>query len=346
MAVRFRKDRNKWEAYFRDPVTGNRRGKLFATEEEAKKEDRRIKYLLEFDPAALGNKQKFVAEAMYKQVATEYCQLYGISGKALQRACTGLRKFGRFFGAECKMSDITDVVLVKYRDSMIMDGLKIGSVIRYIDWLMSLLHFAKEHGYIFEVPKRPSLPTIEIQEFVPPTIEEVWKLYMVAKQEHIRRMIILGACFGMRVGPCEMFSLRWSDIDLKNWVIRLRAAKKNHRETIRVLPIVGKFRDMFLAWYAMDKQYGQLGTVINYKGKQISECLHSWKSLLKQTGMHFRPYDLRHAFATNAIVKGNDIVTVARLMGHANINMVSKYYRYVSNKDKEGVLESLYDRVV
>ncbi len=35
MAVRFRNDRQKWQAYWNDPVTGKRKSRLFSTKKEA-----------------------------------------------------------------------------------------------------------------------------------------------------------------------------------------------------------------------------------------------------------------------------------------------------------------------
>lgn len=43
----------------------------------------------------------------------------------------------------------------------------------------------------------------------------------------------------------------------------------------------------------------------------------------------FTPYQLRHTFATNAILKGVDLQTIAVLMGHTGLKMLSKVYSHV-----------------
>ena len=49
-----------------------------------------------------------------------------------------------------------------------------------------------------------------------------------------------------------------------------------------------------------------------------------WK-LSKKLGFDVCPYALRHCFATDAIVRGKvDLQTIATLMGHTDLNMLSK----------------------
>ena len=43
----------------------------------------------------------------------------------------------------------------------------------------------------------------------------------------------------------------------------------------------------------------------------------------------FTPYQVRHTFATNALTKGVDIVTISQLMGHASTRMLTKGYQHV-----------------
>jgi integrase len=47
----------------------------------------------------------------------------------------------------------------------------------------------------------------------------------------------------------------------------------------------------------------------------------------------FQAYHARHSFATNAILRGVDLVTIASLMGHANIQMLSRIYSHIQKRD-------------
>jgi integrase len=51
--------------------------------------------------------------------------------------------------------------------------------------------------------------------------------------------------------------------------------------------------------------------------------------LVTKTGVTFVPYSLRHTFCTRAIMAGVDLETVAVLMGHVNLQMLSKVYAHI-----------------
>lgn len=54
-----------------------------------------------------------------------------------------------------------------------------------------------------------------------------------------------------------------------------------------------------------------------------------------------RPYDLRHAFVTEAIAAGVDIGTVGKLVGHANLTMILKHYQHVLSSQKRAAVEAI-----
>ena len=62
---------------------------------------------------------------------------------------------------------------------------------------------------------------------------------------------------------------------------------------------------------------------------------------LRDSSQHIRPYDLRHAFATEAIRAGTDYGTVAQLMGHSSPVMVMRHYQHVRNDQKTAAIEPI-----
>jgi len=56
---------------------------------------------------------------------------------------------------------------------------------------------------------------------------------------------------------------------------------------------------------------------------------HRFMRIKKRTGIALHAYALRHTYATNALERGADSVTLAELMGHADTSMLSRNYAHV-----------------
>ena len=62
---------------------------------------------------------------------------------------------------------------------------------------------------------------------------------------------------------------------------------------------------------------------------------------MKLSGVaHCRFHDLRHTFASNLVMNGVDIVTVAELMGHKDLSM-TKRYSHPSPQHKKNAINKL-----
>ncbi|MDR2819420.1 MAG: tyrosine-type recombinase/integrase [Desulfovibrio sp.] len=85
--------------------------------------------------------------------------------------------------------------------------------------------------------------------------------------------------------------------------------------------------------------------VIHYKGRQVASFKTAWANTLKRAGItrRIRPYDLRHAFATEAIAAGVDVGTTAQIMGHTSPTMLLEHYQHVADKQKRAAVEALPD---
>ena len=77
----------------------------------------------------------------------------------------------------------------------------------------------------------------------------------------------------------------------------------------------------------------------------MSSIKNAWKQTLQRAGItrRIRPYDLRHAFATELIAGGVDVGTVAKLMGHSTPTMLLTHYQHVMDKQKRAAVEALPD---
>jgi integrase len=54
--------------------------------------------------------------------------------------------------------------------------------------------------------------------------------------------------------------------------------------------------------------------------------------LAEKLGFHVCSYSIRHTFATDAIIRGVDLVSIAMLMGHTDLKMLSRVYQHVQKR--------------
>ena len=75
-----------------------------------------------------------------------------------------------------------------------------------------------------------------------------------------------------------------------------------------------------------DMSTDQLLFISEKTGKEITTLKTAHHGAIKRSNVeYFRIYDLRHTFATRFVESGGDIVTLKTLLGHSNIQMVTRY---------------------
>ncbi len=343
MAIRQRKGRRKpWEVYWNNPFTLKRESLYVETEEEAKKQDALKKYQLKYERDSFRKDEvsETNQEHTFESVYYLFLKEKHFSEKALNRHLANMKPAMPFM-CDIPIHEIDSTKLKTLVEYFLSRRIKTATIRRYVSPVISIIRWAYQNELIREMPRIPTLPHVEYEHFVPPTQHEISLIFSHAS-EHIQRVIVLGSQMGIRVGPSELFSLKWSDVDIENSVIHLHAAKKNRKEPIRDIPIRKTLIDELRSWRDADKELG-LNQVIHFRGKPIRSIHEGWKAALRRAGISrkIRPYDLRHAFATEAIAAGADIGTVAKLMGHASLTMVLKHYQHVLNSQKIAAIEAI-----
>ncbi|MFQ9867077.1 MAG: tyrosine-type recombinase/integrase [Bilophila wadsworthia] len=103
------------------------------------------------------------------------------------------------------------------------------------------------------------------------------------------------------------------------------------------MPIRDDVLGLLRRWHEEDRQTG-CAYVIAYKGRPVRSISSGWHNALRQAGIarRIRPYDLRHAFASLALVYGADIKCVAETMGHKNITMLLSVYQHTLSNSAGG----------
>ena len=140
--------------------------------------------------------------------------------------------------------------------------------------------------------------------------------------DHLKPMVLLTLNTGLRRG--ELFTLRWSDIDLehRNLTVAGSYAKSG---TTRQIPLNDEAVEVLEQWLSQtgpDSGFVFTGKV----GGKVNNVRKACQKLLQDAGIeHFRWHDLRHHFASKLVMSGVDLNTVRELLGHSTITMTLRY---------------------
>ncbi|MGI1672020.1 MAG: site-specific integrase [Neptuniibacter sp.] len=156
------------------------------------------------------------------------------------------------------------------------------------------------------------------------TSEERYRLDAVLNEDrtYMRALVYLVLNTGMRRG--EVLSLLWSDINFNNGVITLRAEETKTSKS-RHIPLNTQSRSVLAEWKS-NRQLSGLVFPSPRTGQQIVSLAKAWENLMKKSQINdFRFHDMRHDFASQLVMKGADILSVSKLLGHASIQMTMRY---------------------
>ena len=148
------------------------------------------------------------------------------------------------------------------------------------------------------------------------------------QQADIIRLLLLTGC---RRG--ELVGLRWSEVH--GDVLRLRDAKAGPRTVF----LNGPAR----ALLARQPRAGSDYVFPSREGPARSRSteLSLWRKIRKQARLEdVRLHDLRHTFASYAVMRGVPLPVVSRLLGHSNTRMTLRY-AHVSDRETEAAAERI-----
>jgi integrase len=148
--------------------------------------------------------------------------------------------------------------------------------------------------------------------------EEEERLIAVLPAEY-QPMTKLAINTGLR--KMELFSLQWADLNFQQRVIMVRESKSGESRTV---PMNSTVMDTFKSIVRrIDSPFVFPG---NLPGTHRTDLPKSWEKFLETAGIkNFVWHDLRHTFGSRLAMKGVDIYTISKLMGHKTITMTQRY---------------------
>jgi integrase len=127
---------------------------------------------------------------------------------------------------------------------------------------------------------------------------------------------------GMR--PNEIYALKRQNISIKKGFLQIENGKtrsSNRKVWLsdKNLKLLQARLDKFKGDYLFPKGEKDYSLPVSYQ----MNIMH--RAALERTNLKFRLYDCRHTFATRVLDSGTDLLTLASMLGHSNLNQVMRY---------------------
>lgn len=213
-----------------------------------------------------------------------------------------------------------------------------GGANRTLDVLRQILTHALECGYLTANPadgvKRNRRPNFT--RFL--SRSEIGRLHTALdahrgresgrQQAEIIRLLLLTGC---RKG--ELVNLRWSEID--GDILRLRDSKTGPRTVF-----LGAHARAILSCQPRTSSAYVFPSPSDSSKARTSE-LSLWRKVRREAGIEdVRLHDLRHTFASHAVIQNVPLPVVSRLLGHAATRMTLRY-AHVGDREVEAAAERI-----
>jgi integrase len=129
---------------------------------------------------------------------------------------------------------------------------------------------------------------------------------------------------GMRIG--EIVALEWNDVDFERKIIVVRRSYGGRTKSgkVRYVPINSKLLSILEA--CSKNRKSDLVFPDKDGNMRSIDFRTEMKRAAKKAGIRrIRMHDLRHTFASNYVIKGGNILSLQKILGHSTINMTLRY---------------------
>ena len=201
-----------------------------------------------------------------------------------------------------------------------------------------LFQFARKHGWLDHDPlDGVKIPSDQQSRNDYELSDEDEHKYLEACAAHDNLVDLATLMLQQGMRPAEILQLRKHEVDLEAATLRIVEGKS--RASRRILHLTGDsmkvlghrmagespwiFPSRRKVWHRKKKEF-YWKTVPN-KHLTYSGVRHPHEQVLKETGLCFGLYSLRHTFGTRLWRRTKDIYIVAKILGHADLKTVARY---------------------
>jgi len=262
-----------------------------------------------------------------------------------------LNKLMAFLGQNIDINNISTLVLQNYKRRVQKSHVSVCRLNLHISIMKALFHWARKNDVLANIPNIDAVSRGKIihQERFTFNSEQIRQVLSVADVK-MQAMIWLGLNCGFGCTDCS--ELEWTDLDLVNARVKLPRRKTGISRDLPLWPETVKSLEKIhrtgkLVFYT-SRVNPYIQTLLkndgngNGKYTTLNTITTKFSRLIKKSGLELPKgtgfYTLRRTAATVAARSG-DPFAVQRLLGHANLQMATRYVQDVS-KQTDRVIEN------
>lgn len=283
-------------------------------------------------------------EILFDNFAEDYLQWSEVNKRSWKRDKQLIANLKTHFAGK-HLSGITPPLVENYKAERIQE-VKPATVNREVACLKAIFNKAILWGkFKGENPVSKKIKLFKEENAIVRYLSkaEILELLKHCDNKNLLNMVICALNTGMR--RSEIFKLKWTDVDLKNGLIRVEYGKNNKQ---RFIPINAQLEDTLRDIRAEEKTL-DCSYVFNHNGNRYTDIKKPFQRTLKKASIeNFRFHDLRHTFASHLVMSGVPLNTVRELLGHSTMEMTLRY-AHLSNENKKQAISYLqfrYPKVV
>lgn len=240
------------------------------------------------------------------------------------------------FAKDCKVSDLTVVMVDQYATSLLSQNLAPKTYRNRITPIRSFVSYLFSKDYSNIHPDKIDTPPDPETEANFLTEEELAAMLRACRNMKERTLILFMANSGVRVS--ELVNMKCDDIYRRSVVVRQGKGKKSrvtfiNHETDEAIKLYHQSLDVDSVYVFPNKSGNTISR--QYVTRLISAIAQ--RALIKKD---VSAHTMRHTFATSMLMKGATIEEVQKMMGHANIRTTLIYLHFMNE-----YLHSRYDEV-
>lgn len=274
------------------------------------------------------------------------CQTEAKSPKTVEWYTAFLGRFNRFLESNNLPSDVSLITkqhirqFIRYLQTEVKTPYKkkplsLATIQGYVRTLKVFFSWLAKENYLVINPTSgipiPRAPIKIVNTFSPEHIKRLSDLYPTANGYGYRNLAIVMLLLdtGMRVS--ELVGIELDDINLSEGYIKIRQAKGNRERYVPVGSIVQKTLWKYINNYRPQPLIERItrlflseqGLPLTRSG--IQQMLRRSGKRAGITGARCSPHTFRHTFAKYYLLRGGDIFSLQKILGHSSLSSVRTY---------------------